>query len=180
MTSGTAVIDPARFRQALGHFCTGITVVTGMAENGEPAGFACQSFAALSLDPPLVLFCPSRESRTWPVIQRSGRFCVNVLAHGQRELSAVFGRRGTDKFAGTAWTRSPGGAPLLPGVLTWVDCEIEDVHPAGDHLIVLGRVTELGEHRDERPLLFYRGAYAVTEHPAGPAEPVWPRPDDWI
>lgn len=189
MGGRTAVIDPTRFRQALGHFCTGVTIVTAI-EDGEPVGFACQSFAALSLDPPLVLFCPSSGSRTWPVIERVGRFCVNVLSHRQQDVSTVFGRSGPDKFSGTSWTLSPGGSPLLADVLTWLDCEIEDVHPAGDHHIVIGRVTELGEHRDERPLLFYRGAYTVTETAPGatpaPADDLldtlltWPRPDDWV
>ena len=94
-----AFTDKARFRQVLGHFCTGVTVITTCGPNG-PAGFACQAFAALSLDPPLVLFCPSRTSATWPVIERAGRFCANVLADGQQELARRFGTRGADKFAG--------------------------------------------------------------------------------
>jgi 3-hydroxy-9,10-secoandrosta-1,3,5(10)-triene-9,17-dione monooxygenase reductase component len=180
----TQVIEPARFRTALGHFCTGVTVVTAM--NGdEPVGFACQSFAALSLDPPLVLFCPGRTSRTWPLIERHGHFCVNVLSHAQGEVSRVFGRAGADKFAAVPWSPSPSGSPVLDGVLTWIDCAIESVHDGGDHHVVLGRVTTLGPQRGERPLLFYRGAYTVTE----PAEPTpgildnlitWSRHDDWI
>ena len=84
-------VDAASFRAALGHFCTGVTVITAVTADGVPAGFACQSFTALSLEPPLVLFCPSRASRTWPVIEASAHFCVNVLAHSQQEVSAVFG-----------------------------------------------------------------------------------------
>jgi 3-hydroxy-9,10-secoandrosta-1,3,5(10)-triene-9,17-dione monooxygenase reductase component len=165
------------FRRVLGHFCTGVTVVTGLAEGG-PVGFACQSFAALSLDPPLVLFCPGRLSRTWPAIRDTGRFCVNVLADGQRELCATFGRPGADKFAGVTWTRSPGGAPVLPDVLAWLDCEVEAVHDAGDHHVVVGRVTTLGEPRTTRPLLYFRGAYNTTEHEW--TAPAWPNPSDWI
>jgi len=184
-----AQIDPRAFRQVLGQFCTGITIITTVHDDA-PVGFACQSFAALSLDPPLVLFCPSRESRTWPVIERAGRFCVNVLGHEQQDVSTVFGRGGEDKFNGTPWRFSPGGAPLLDGVLTWLDCAIDTVHEAGDHYVVIGRVTELGPPGDGRPLLFYRGSYTVTEHSS--AVPLattatdfdslftWPRPDDWV
>jgi 3-hydroxy-9,10-secoandrosta-1,3,5(10)-triene-9,17-dione monooxygenase reductase component len=178
--------QPARFRQVLGHFCTGVTVITTADENG-PAGFACQSFAALSLDPPLVLFCPSRSSATWPRIAAAGHFCANVLADGQRELARVFGTSGPDKFAGVRWSPSSSGAPVLDGALTWVGCSVEAVHDAGDHHVVLGRVTELGACGARQPLLFYRGRFSVTAaRPAdGPPEVVdtllaWPRHTDWM
>jgi 3-hydroxy-9,10-secoandrosta-1,3,5(10)-triene-9,17-dione monooxygenase reductase component len=180
----TETVGAAAFRAALGRFCTGVTVVTAAGADG-PAGFACQAFAALSLEPPLVLFCPSARSRSWPVIEAAGRFCVNVLAHDQRDVSAVFGTSGADKFGTVAWRAAPSGAPVLDGVLTWVDCELEASYPSGDHHVVIGRVAALGPSRDTRPLLFYRGAYAVTE----PAEPTpgildnlitWSRHDDWI
>jgi 3-hydroxy-9,10-secoandrosta-1,3,5(10)-triene-9,17-dione monooxygenase reductase component len=183
--------DPRRFRQVLGHFCTGVTVITAVAD-GKPVGFACQSFAAVSLEPPLVLFCPSRSSATWPRIERAGHFCANVLTDDQRELSRVFGvsaATGADKFAGLGWSRSSSGAPVLDGALTWVGCAVEAVHEAGDHYVVIGRVTELGACGPARnPLLFYRGRYAVTaaRSPAeGPPEVVdtllaWPRHADWM
>ena len=178
--------DAARFRQVLGHFCTGVTVITAVGEAG-PAGFACQAFAALSLVPPLVLFCPGRSSVTWPVIARAGSFCANVLADGQQELARKFGVSGGDKFAGVRWSPSPSGAPVLDGALTWVDCTVEAVHEAGDHHLVVGRVTGLGECRAGQPLLFFRGRYAATDPRLadGPAEVVdtllaWPRYADWI
>jgi len=178
--------DASRYRQVLGHFCTGVTVITTMDEQ-RPAGFACQAFAALSLEPPLVLFCPSRSSVTWPVIARAGHFCANVLADGQQELARRFGTSGGDKFAGVRWSPSPSGAPVLDGALTWVECAVEAVHEAGDHYLVTGRVTVLGACRPGRPLLFYRGRYAATDprHAEGPAEVVdtllaWPRHADWI
>jgi 3-hydroxy-9,10-secoandrosta-1,3,5(10)-triene-9,17-dione monooxygenase reductase component len=179
MTS--VAVDQAGFRSVLGHFCTGVTVVTGR-DGDTLAGFACQSFAALSLDPPLVLFCPAKSSRTWPVLAATGRFAVNVLAEHQQEVSAVFGARGQDKFARVGWTPSPSGAPLLDGALTWIECTLEAVHEAGDHYVVIGRVTALGAPSDARPLLFHRGRYAVTE-PAPDALAAlmpWPRPDDWL
>jgi 3-hydroxy-9,10-secoandrosta-1,3,5(10)-triene-9,17-dione monooxygenase reductase component len=178
--------EPGRFRQVLGHFCTGVTVVTGVDE-GAPAGFACQSFAALSLDPPLVLFCPSSRSASWQRIERSGRFCVNVLTEAQKDVSRIFGSSGPDKFATVNWSLSPGGSPILHGALTWIDCAIEKAVEAGDHFIVTGRVLTLGPILDEPPLLFYRGRYGTTapEATQGPPEVVetllaWPRHTDWI
>jgi 3-hydroxy-9,10-secoandrosta-1,3,5(10)-triene-9,17-dione monooxygenase reductase component len=186
----TAVaVDGRAYRHVLGHFCTGVTVVTALDGQG-PVGFACQSFAALSLDPPLVLFCPSRSSRTWPAIERAGRFCVNVLAEGQREISTVFGRGGDDKFGSTAWTLSPGGAPVLDDVLAWLDCSVTAVHEAGDHYVVVGHVDRLGEARVDRPLLFYRGGYTATAPEPDATAPglpddvdaflTWPRTGDWL
>jgi 3-hydroxy-9,10-secoandrosta-1,3,5(10)-triene-9,17-dione monooxygenase reductase component len=178
--------EPARFRQVLGHFCTGVTVIT-TADDGGPAGFACQSFAALSLDPPLVLFCPGRSSASWPRIARAGHFCANVLASGQRELARVFGTSGPGKFAGVRWSPSSSGAPVLDDVLTWAGATVEAVHEAGDHYVVVGRVTELGDCRAGQPLLFYRGRFTVPAERAagGPPEVVdtllaWPRHNDWI
>ena len=179
------MIDAGTFRRALGPFCTGVTVIAAITAEAEPVGFACQSFAALSLDPPLVLFCPGKSARTWPLIEQSGSFCVNVLAHDQRDVSAVFGKAGADKFASIEWQPAPSGAPLLRGVLTWIDCTVESVVDGGDHWIVVGRVQALGDPADGRPLLFYRGAYAATED----AEPTpgildnlitWSRADDWF
>ncbi len=178
--------DPARFRQVLGHFCTGVTVIT-TADRAGPAGFACQSFAALSLDPPLVLFCPSRTSATWPRIEQAGHFCANVLASGQRELARVFGTSGVDKFAGLRWSACSSGDPVLDGVLTWAGCAVQTVHEAGDHFVVLGRVTELGECVAGQPLLFYRGRFASTAARAADDPPelvdtllAWPRHNDWM
>ncbi len=179
-------VDAAGFRQVLGHFCTGVTVITG-TKDGRPAGFACQAFAALSLDPPLVLFCPARSSATWPTIARAGYFCANVLAARQQEIARRFGVPGTDKFAGVSWSPSPSGAPVLAGALAWVECAVQAVHEAGDHYVVTGRVTALGPCEADRPLLFYRGRYTATDPgtPAGPPEVVdtllaWPRHADWM
>jgi 3-hydroxy-9,10-secoandrosta-1,3,5(10)-triene-9,17-dione monooxygenase reductase component len=183
-------VDPNRFRQVLGHFCTGVTVVTSV-DGTQPVGFSCQAFAALSLDPPLVLFCPGRGSRTWPCIERAGRFCVNVLTEAQQKLCQQFGSRGVDKFDGTGWTPSSNGTPVLDDVLTWIDCTVEAVHEAGDHYVVIGRVTELGPHREDRPLLFYRGGYTATDPDAVPGSGMlsagaletlltWSRNSDWV
>ena len=151
-----------KFRDVLGRFCTGVTVVTSMSD-GEPVGMTCQSFSSVSLDPPLVLFCPAKSSRAWPRMQRAGFFCVNLLSHDQLELSNSFAAKGVDKFSGVSWRPSATGAPLLDGVLGWVDCTIYAVHEAGDHYVVIGRVMDLDVEEAPYPLLFYKGEYARTE-----------------
>ena len=157
-----AMAAARRFRDVLGRFASGVTVITSMSA-GQPVGLTCQSFSSVSLDPPLVLFIPSKTSRAWPAIQRSGVFCVNFLADGQQDLSNQMAGRGDDKFAGVEWTPTTAtGSPLLAGTLAHVDCRIQAVHEAGDHWIVLGRVLELDSHDAEQPLLFYRGAYSTT------------------
>ncbi len=156
----TVSVEPAELRRVMGHFATGVTIVTGM-DGGEPVGFACQSFTSVSLEPPLVLFCPSNGSRSWPRIQSSGSFSVNVLAEDQLELCKTFATSGGDKFAGLAWHETQWG-PSLDNVLATVHCDISQVVPAGDHDVVLGEVRELVTHRDAAPLVFFRGQYGLT------------------
>jgi 3-hydroxy-9,10-secoandrosta-1,3,5(10)-triene-9,17-dione monooxygenase reductase component len=193
----TGAVAPDEYRHVLGHFATGVTVITTVS-GGEPAGFTCQSFGALSLDPPLVLFCPSRSSSTGRRIIESGRFCANVLADSQRELARVFASKSADKFAGIGWSPSPAGLPLLDGAHAWVDAAVETVHEAGDHRLVTGGVTALGVGADGTgraasagppgagsPLLFYRGRFTATEPESGAPEIVdtllaWPRHADWM
>jgi 3-hydroxy-9,10-secoandrosta-1,3,5(10)-triene-9,17-dione monooxygenase reductase component len=162
VTVNPGALDPRTFRTVLGQFCTGVTIITTMDAEG-PVGFACQSFAALSLDPPLVLFCPTKVSRSWSAIEQSGKFCVNVLAEEQQATCARFGSREPDKFAGIGWQPSPLGSPILDGALAHIDCTVEQVHDGGDHFVVFGRVSSLSELKDERPLLFYRGQYTAIE-----------------
>ncbi len=157
-----APVDPGEFRAVLGHFASGVTVITAPGEDG-PAGFACQSFASLSLDPPLVAFMVARTSTTWPRIARAGVFCVNVLGAEQGELCRGFAVSGGDKFAGVPYVAAPvTGSPRLTDVPAWVDCAIQAVHTGGDHLIVVGRVEALGSDpaaAEAGPLLFHRGAF---------------------
>lgn len=155
------------FRDVLGHFASGVTVVTATGTDG-PVGLTCQSFTSVSLDPPLVLFVPSRASRSWPQIRAAGTFCVNFLSHGQEELANTMASRGADKFAGVDFAPSPQtGSPVLADTLGYVDCFVQGVHEAGDHDVVIGRVVDLQltapETEPERPLLFYCGSYATTD-----------------
>lgn len=178
--------DPERFRRVLGHFATGITIITAV-DGGEPVGFSCQAFAALSLEPPLVLFCPAHTSSTWPRIERAGVFCANVLTADQGDLATLFGRTKPDRFAQVDWKPDLFGSPIIDGVLTWVSCQIADVHTIGDHYVVIGQVRELGDVGPQRPLLFYRGRYGTSAVPTteGPPEVVetmlaWPKHADWM
>ena len=158
-----AVARARRFRDVLGRFASGVTVVTTTSA-GQPVGMTCQSFSSVSLDPPLVLFVPARTSRAWPLMQRSGRFCVNFLAADQADLSNTMASRGVDKFAGVGWRPSPAtGSPLLDGALGYVDCAIHAVHEGGDHYVVIGRVLDLATVEDDEPLLFFQGEYRSTD-----------------
>ncbi|MFI6371090.1 flavin reductase family protein [Streptomyces sp. NPDC050546] len=164
-----APLDQGEFRNVMGRFATGVTIVTAPPATPDtaPAGFACQSFSSLSLDPPLVAFMVGRTSTTWPRIARAGVFCVNVLAAGQGELCRSFAVSGADKFTGVAYDAAPvSGSPRLSGAVAWIDCAIHAVHTGGDHLIVVGRVNALGTGTDDPagPLLFHRGRFArLTE-----------------
>lgn len=157
-------VDSDAFRQVLSRFASGVTIITGLAEDGGrtvPTGLTCQSFFSLSLDPPLVAFSVARTSSTWPRIAPSGAFCVNVLSAAQQALCRSFGVSGADKFAGQEWLPAPGsGSPVLPGSLAWIDCAVDAVHPGGDHWLVVGRVLHLeaADHEAD-PLLFYRAGF---------------------
>jgi len=156
--SEVPTIDSATFRRVLGHYPTGVCVITAMTDEG-PRGLVVGSFTSVSLDPPLVAFFPDKRSSSWPQIEGAGRFCVNVLARDQYELCQRFSARGGDKFAGLAHGLSSNGSPILDGVLAWIDCELHAVHEAGDHYIALGRVLELDAVRIDGPLLFFQGSY---------------------
>lgn len=163
MVSGSATSDSAidgqRFREVLGSYPTGVTVVTAIGEDGRPAGMAVGSFTSVSLDPPLVAFLPDRSSTSFPKIRTARSFCVNVLAADQESVCRAFATRGGDKFAGVSWQPAASGAPRLDGVAAWIDCDFESIQDAGDHYIVLGRVRELNSAAERLPLVFFQGGY---------------------
>jgi len=162
MTIGQAIVraidDGAHFRHVLSHFASGVVVVTGLV-GGTPAGMTCQSFTSLSLDPPLVLFCPAKTSTSWPVLAQADHLCINVLASHQRELSTAFARSGTDKFAGVGWSPTPHGAPALDEASAHLEVRAETHHDGGDHSIVVCRVESLSSQADRHPLIYYRSNY---------------------
>ncbi|AJK48428.1 flavin reductase family protein [Burkholderia plantarii] len=165
--SGTA-IEPSRFREALGHYASGITVVASQVD-GEPIGFTCQSFHSVSMSPPLVSFSVMASSGSYPGIRRAGRFVVNILSDEQVAISNQFARSGTDKWHGVEWRESPLGNPIIAGSLHWLDCEIHAEHAAGDHLIVIGEVKalDLQDALATQPLLYFKGQYrSIAAHDA--------------
>lgn len=154
-----------RFRDVLGTFASGITVITTIS-NDAPVGMTCQSFSSVSLEPPLVMFVPAKTSRAWPLIHRSGRFAVNVLAADQEHVSAQMATKGVDKFAGIDWHPAVAtGSPVIEGTLAHLDCTIQSVHEAGDHYVVIGRVQHLETAATDakEPLLYFRGRYRTTD-----------------
>jgi 3-hydroxy-9,10-secoandrosta-1,3,5(10)-triene-9,17-dione monooxygenase reductase component len=158
--SGETVLvpDDARFRTVLGHFATGVTIITAIAD-GEPVGMAANSFTSLSLDPPFILFCVAHSSSTWPRIENAGTFAVNILGEEHEELSQLFAKRGADRFGSTPWRIGLSGAPVLEEAIAYLDCRFEAEYPGGDHKIIVGRVLDLDVREGARPLLFFRGSY---------------------
>ncbi|MBF4162098.1 flavin reductase family protein [Nocardioides sp. CBS4Y-1] len=159
-----ALARARRFRDTLSQFASGITVITTLS-GGEPVGMTCQSFSSVSLEPPLVMFIPAKTSRAWPLIQRAGAFCANILASGQADLSNQMASKGADKFAGVDWEPAQvTGSPVLKGTLAHLDCRIHAAYEAGDHFVVIGRVEHLAVGDDAAdPLLFFRGTYRSTD-----------------
>lgn len=163
--TGAPSFDAARMRQVMGHFCTGITVITSVdGGSGDPFGFTAQSFLSLSLEPPLVLVSLMQTSSSLPRILASGFFCVNMLSADQEAHSRAFATKDPDKFRGVGWRPADSGAPILDGVLAWIDCSVDGTQEAGDHVNVVGRVRGLDVGDDSAgPLLFYRGGYGRFE-----------------
>jgi flavin reductase (DIM6/NTAB) family NADH-FMN oxidoreductase RutF/DNA-binding IclR family transcriptional regulator len=171
-------VDSRWFRHVLGHFPTGVVIVTGIDPGGSPVGMAVGSFTSVSLDPPYVAFLPDKRSSTFPRIRASGSFCVNVLSAGQQQICRNFAARGEDRFADVTWRPASSGSPILDGVVAWIDCDIDDVHEVGDHYFVVGRVRELATSSEALPLLFFQGGYgrftsASLTAPASP-DPLGP------
>lgn len=164
--ASTGSFDSAHFRSVLGHFPTGVTVVTGVTGDAGryPVGFTIGSFTSVSLDPPLVGFLPQMNSETWAQMAPAGRFCVNVLSHDQADLCWKFAKSAHDanRFADVDWRMSPGGAPILERAVAWIDCLVTGVYEMGDHFFVLGAVTALeadasNDGGTPHPLLFFKG-----------------------
>ena len=154
--------DPSTFRTVLGHFPSGVVLVTAF-DGPEPVGMACNSFTSVSLEPQLVLFCAAKSSTTWPRIQAAGKWAANFLDEDGEEICRLFAQKGADRFARVAYSPGRTGAPIIEEALAFVDCETVAEYDAGDHLIVVGRVVELGYRHEGKPLVFYRGGYGRFE-----------------
>ena len=153
-------LSAAAFRRVLGHYPTGVCVITANL-NGQSVGMVVGSFTSVSLEPPLVAFFPNKKSSSWSLIERAGKFCVNVLASDQLSLCRKFASRGGNKFDNVTHRISANGSPILDHIVAWVDCTIYATHDAGDHKIVLGMVADLEVDRPTSPLLFFQGGYGA-------------------
>ena len=153
-------LEARPFRDALGRFATGVAFVTA-APDGEPAGLIVNSLTSVSLEPPMVSFCPSRSSLTWSRMRRAGRFGVNVLGRQHERFAMRATPAGADRFAGVAWKPGRGGVPLRADALASFECEILAEHPAGDHWIVVGRVDDVRISPLNDPLVFFAGAFGA-------------------
>jgi 3-hydroxy-9,10-secoandrosta-1,3,5(10)-triene-9,17-dione monooxygenase reductase component len=154
--------DARSFRDALGRFATGVAFVTA-APHGELAGLIVNSLTSVSLEPPLVSFCPSRSSLTWSRMRRAGRFGVNVLARQHERFAQRAIPAGADRFADLEWEPGRGGVPLLTDALASLECEIVAEHPTGDHWIVVARVDDLHLSSITDPLVFFAGAFGAVQ-----------------
>ena len=152
-------IDASRFREVLGSYPTGVAIVSCIDENGLPVGMVIGSFTSVSLEPPLIAYLPMKSSRTFARMRGASSFCVNILAADQEAVCQHFASAAEDKFAGLAWHLSPGGNPVLDGVVGWIDCDYASVTEVGDHYIVLGGVLDMQLERDTAPLLFFQRGY---------------------
>ena len=151
--------DARTFRDALGCFATGVTIVTAMNADGQPIGLTANSFTSVSLDPPLLLVCIANNAGSAAVLESADRFAVNVLQIGQQPTSNRFAGRGEDRFAATAWEAGEFGTPLLTGSLASFECARHAVHEGGDHFILVGRVLKARFEPRRDPLLYFRGKY---------------------
>src|SRR3954452_17290831 len=158
LASDNSAIDPRDFRNALGTYATGVTIITAVAADGKPYGLTCNSFASVSLNPPLVLWSLGMFSQGLSVFQNASHFAVNVLGVSQRALASRFAKPSEEKFADVKWTPGLGGAPLLADSVANFQCRAANRYYGGDHVIFLGAVEAYSYNRRE-PLLFARGGY---------------------
>ena len=153
-------IDQTTFRRVLGHFATGITVVTGLTENKTPVGLTVNAFTSLSLSPPLVLFCLDKRTASINAFDKGNGFALNMLNKDQQDLSVIFSTKVEDRFAKVEHTFWDTGVPILTGCLANLECKIEAIHDGGDHLIIVGLVGRLHQSDNSSPLIYFNGDYA--------------------
>lgn len=170
--SATSPTNPQWFRQVLGRYPTGVALISSMEDDGTPIGMVVGTFTSVSLDPPLVAFLPAKTSTSWPRIQTTGRFAVNVLGASQEDICRAFSSKSGNKYESVAWHSSDSGTPFLDKAVARLDCTIENVMDAGDHEIVLGRVNTMDVASMDLPLLFLQGGYGgFTPHSMAVAGP---------
>jgi len=152
-------VDQLEFRRVMGHFATGVTVVTSHDGAGKLGGLTANSVASVSLDPPLVLVCVDKKSDSYPLFAASQTFAVNILANEQETLSRRFAKSGGDKFTGVGYRIGTTGCPLLTDTIAFLDCKVRHTFEAGDHTIYVGEAVEIAVDSEADPLLYFRGGY---------------------
>ena len=157
--------DHLEFRQAMGRFATGVTVVTTLDAAGAPVGVTVNSFGSVSLEPPLVLFCLDRQAWAFPALTAARRFVVNVLRESQRGLSEAFSDSHANVWGDVAYARGRGGCPILAGCLANIECSLDRLHGGGDHVILVGRVEAIACADADSPLVYYQGRYRRLDGP---------------
>jgi 3-hydroxy-9,10-secoandrosta-1,3,5(10)-triene-9,17-dione monooxygenase reductase component len=159
-------IDPRAFRDTVGHYASGITVVAGEV-GGVPHGFTCQSFYSVSMVPALISFSVMLTSKSWPLIRQTRSFAVSILSHTQRPVSESFGSSKPDRWNGIPWARTRHGNPVIEDTLVWLDCELHEEYEVGDHAIVIGKLREMATPSPsaaKAPLLYFKGKYRYLSH----------------
>ena len=151
-------IEKNELRQVMGHFATGVTVITTLNKAGQMHGLTANAFTSVSLEPPLLLISVNKKAESWPAFEESKVFTVNILADNQEALSRRFAVSGGNKFEGVAYRIGANGAPILEGVLTYIECTLYAAYEGGDHSIYLGEIQQ-AEIREGKPLVFFRGGY---------------------
>lgn len=159
-------MDQREFRNTLGTFATGVTIITVRDENGENIGLTANAFSSLSLDPPLILICIDNKSGSVPAFQKGNPFVVNILSEEQENDCWTFAKKGTDKFANAQYELSTDGVPILTENLSSISCQVHEVLEGGDHIIVTGLVKEIARNEEKTPLLFYKGKICSITAPA--------------
>jgi flavin reductase (DIM6/NTAB) family NADH-FMN oxidoreductase RutF len=154
-------IEPRDFRDTVGCFATGITIITTIEADGTPVGLTANSFTSLSLDPPMVLFCLDYKVASFDAFKPGGNFAVNILASEQQDLSNRFAKSGPDKWDGVKFDTWDSGCPILPGCLASMECKVSSINEGGDHVIVIGEVVRMERAQgDVMPLMYFKGGYA--------------------
>jgi flavin reductase (DIM6/NTAB) family NADH-FMN oxidoreductase RutF len=152
-------VEQAEFRQVMGHFATGVTIITTHDGRGQLFGLTANAVCSVSLEPPLVLVCVDKVAESYPALSSSGCFTINLLAESQEALSRRFAKSGGDKFSGVGYRICDNGAAVLDDVIAHLACAVRHRFEAGDHTIFVGEVTQLAVSSEENPLLFFRGGY---------------------
>ena len=158
--SETREINQIDLRNAFGQFATGVNVVTSTDTDGALIGMTANSFSSVSMDPPLLLWCPGNSLPSLPAFERAGHFTINVLDASQHDIAKQFARPAEDKFAGVSYRKGIFGAPVLDGALATFECRVHAMHLAGDHHIMIGEVFAFTTAETAQPLIFYGGQFS--------------------